>query len=429
MTVIFEEFRRNIKGNLLVDLLLLVQFALCFYLVIFFISYYIDMNEVSDDYIRHMDKNYYQVQLSEFLSISEDDDILWKAEVGIDFLKNNDKFYYMNAMPDALVNFMEEDLYSHVDSENVKKFEQGTDPSGAYQDGIKWGPALYTYSVDYKAQQFHDFQLDCGRLFYQEEFSHMNREQVVPIILGYEYKEFFELEEEFRIRWDLIEFNCKVIGFLAKDTNATIIDPLYLDRYILFPLMEFSYYPETADEMDNHLWNYFRLFTGWVVTDVDVSQNKLAHEFSDFTLTYGLPLMAGSIHTSGTVVFADEITDTVNLITILLIVMFIFVIISFIITIINKVEKNMSVYAIHLMNGGSILMIFYAILFEILFVLFIAGGVAIAWHRRGILSNPDVLKRYLLILLGFIAVTIFFVILMLLKKIKGINIEELMREK
>ncbi|KAF6576889.1 ABC transporter permease [Listeria sp. FSL L8-0308] len=111
------------------------------------------------------------------------------------------------------------------------KFQYG------YEAGHETPDAYESIQVN---QQFIDhfaIQTSEGRLFQAGDYNVKN--DVIPIILGYEYKDYFKLKQIIHVGYMGVNLKCKVIGFLGQHSfynNGYALK--YLDKLVVFPSLE-----------------------------------------------------------------------------------------------------------------------------------------------------------------------------------------------
>lgn len=87
---------------------------------------------------------------------------------------------------------------------------------------------------------------------------------MVPVLLGYEYKDTFNVGDELEVEYIFKPFKFKVVGILNKDSHIMRLgEPLYLDRYIVMPSINCLYSPASPDEDLFQVRHYVNKLEGW----------------------------------------------------------------------------------------------------------------------------------------------------------------------
>lgn len=223
-----------------------------------------------------------------------------KAKEFRDYLRNNDKF--------KLLIIQNRSFYI----ENFKgdgKFIEQEDRNPFISPGYS---SIKNISFDSNFLEFFKLPVDEGRFLNKEDF---NRTDVVPIVLGSNYREIYKLGDEFKAEDNIHNkiYKYKVIGFLKEDSycleDTQQVETINLNNYMLLPYMDsfidteetffrldfydsqgaiFSRNPEKnaeyfneirskSEEMDLYKYKYysseeqFKEFEGFVKSDLEQS--------------------------------------------------------------------------------------------------------------------------------------------------------------
>ncbi|WP_251509884.1 FtsX-like permease family protein [Paenibacillus polysaccharolyticus] len=134
---------------------------------------------------------------------------------------------------------------SHLPATFQYGYEAGQETPDAYE------------SLQVNQQFLEHFQVKTyeGRLFHAEDYNLNNT--VVPIIVGYEYKDYLQLGQSVNVGYMGIELKCKIVGILEQNSFYNDSYALrYMDRVIILPSLEADdiyAYPETL--MLKLLWD------------------------------------------------------------------------------------------------------------------------------------------------------------------------------
>lgn len=108
-------------------------------------------------------------------------------------------------------------------------------------------------------------EVEEGNLFTNESYSIDNK--VVPVLLGSNYKNYFELNEKIFISYMGINLECKVLGFLKENSYYNNSYNLqYLDDYIILPSLEYQNYLEYNESFIKKL--LLDKCSGYIVTEL-----------------------------------------------------------------------------------------------------------------------------------------------------------------
>lgn len=223
-----------------------------------------------------------------------------KAKEFRDYLRNNDRFKIVVITDRAF----------HI--ENFKGDGKFIDfKYNDYNVGDGYS-AIKNIGFDSNFLEFFKLPVDEGRFLNKEDF---NRTDVVPIVLGSNYRERYKLGDEFKAKDNIHNkiYKYKVIGFLKEDSycleSTQQVETINLNNYMLLPYMDsfidteedafhlsfystqgaiFSKHPEKnmeyfneirskSEEMDLYKYKYysseeqFKEFEGFVKSDIEQS--------------------------------------------------------------------------------------------------------------------------------------------------------------
>ena len=105
-------------------------------------------------------------------------------------------------------------------------------------------------SIQISNNVISDFSLEIniGRGFRQEDFS-SEKENPIPIILGSDLKDSYNLNDEFWAQYLYEDYLFKVIGFLSPGSQIQrSTGTINLDSYYVMPSVEFTYRPTTETQ-------------------------------------------------------------------------------------------------------------------------------------------------------------------------------------
>lgn len=269
-------------------------------------------------------------------------------------------------------------------------FDENTKTNNISLNSIQIGDLSYDY-----------FELNSmiieGNGFDDNDFNYYGT-GYIPVILGYEYIDFLEIGDVFKMNYLTKTLELEVVGFLAKDTTIITNFTNYLcDRFLIIPFFNFLYSP-TNDE-DEYFqkihyslknWGYIKINDG---EDFNTYQAKFDSINDSFKLSYILndTYIVDYIINSSNTLYSSKglfLISSVFLFIILAVVCLFIYILDY--------RSNKKIYAIHLVCGCNILKIKQRIYTKIVvqFVISIVLAVLININIIGSISNYD-LQRYL----------------------------------
>lgn len=350
----FLSLLRNTKNTILS----IIQMTICFVFLYFLINQSLitltEMKKISDVI---GNKNFYSFQMIDEINILNNNEDSKKIKDFYEIIKNK---YNKN------ISFYSDE---NLNLRNFVGIDNFTSPGGANED-FSWVRAI---NIDLNFINNFNFKIDSGRYFINEDFE-INKESPIPVILGNEYKNFFELG-------DLIEYKnqyggdirkLKVVGFLDKNTIFISDDTsINLDSYLIYPLQSIdntisldSGNPE-YENMINFL--QVRLFRETLINTDSNSIifdeiNSIISENSLLNLIYIKDLSESQINLINE--FKSSVLDQITGVTL----SFIFVTIGLIFNSLNKIKLQYKEFGIHISYGCSIENIFFRILLEFIFL-------------------------------------------------------------
>lgn len=114
-------------------------------------------------------------------------------------------------------------------------------------------------------QHILDLSLYDGAIFDNEDMFCSDVTNIVPLIVGYNYKELLNVNDTLLIHHIGINFNCKVIGIMNENSYAPIGNKMVsLDDYLLLPSFEFPNSPATSDELYMQSAFYLQKINGYI---------------------------------------------------------------------------------------------------------------------------------------------------------------------
>lgn len=260
---------------------------------------------------------------------------------------------------------------------NKKKWEKKF--LNGYEDDVPIdlfeGPYYPFKAVQINKQGFENFSIPVnkGTPFVEEDYFYDNT-GVIPVLMGAEYKPFYQIGDEITARYLFKDVKLVIKGFIAPDTLVfnPVYPELYLDRYIVMPAQQFSEGPRNKEELSFQQGHYLNLVNGTILSDDSpyVVRSKLEHikTISDFTDTQ----LIGANGPSLDIIFS-AINVNVRLLSIIACALLIVSIFTLSILMTTKMQDNLKNISIHLISGATLKQLFSYYLAEIIFMLGLPG--------------------------------------------------------
>lgn len=214
-----------------------------------------------------------------------------------------------------------------------------------------------------------NLEMDLGNYFSKDDFI-LKEKPYCNVILGYEYKDYFNVDDNIKAEYLGREFNFRVIGFLKKDTNIVRNNNVInLDRYICMPAfteLNYKLFPDLATIALSQQAN------GQILTlneKIDVA--KIVEDTSNKYGTFKFEVYGDSGNESRKIIKLSD--DVINKIRLMNNILIIFTIISITISLISRIQKDCYRFGVQLLCGASI----YNILIQITIELFLVIGIAV----------------------------------------------------
>lgn len=233
---------------------------------------------------------------------------------------------------------------------------------------------------------FNQFQLEDkisnGRAFILEDFYLNGRNDVINVILGYEYTDIYKINDEFKALYSGFECNFKVIGFLEKNTMINFFNKFVpLDYNVIIPSFNIS--PQTFDDSDKRNKVFYNIHYsnktwGFIVVNDKQDANSVKGQFESIAKGYNLEYYCepfGGIYENKNIApsLSDINQNTLFFSTISIIILCITMTLTFI----KNFDKNIKNYSIYLVNGVSLNTIKKKIYFEIVILIFVSCALSL----------------------------------------------------
>lgn len=281
-------------------------------------------------------------------------------------IRNTDKIIYLSNVchPIDIIN-------QNIPLKFTFNYEIGDNNNPQFIEDESGEKDLYTWvkgcQISKESKELFDLRMDLGTFFDDEDYK--LKDYSINIILGYEYRNLFQLGDEIDLELFFSKFKGKVIGFLSKDSNIIRKEGIVnLDRYVLIP---------SFIEMDKSINYDFRSIllaeqaNGEIVTfdkSIDIPKiiSKTSNKYA--TLQFNVRNVDGDL-TEGMLGISMYALKYIRLLNTIIIV---FTIISISLIMIAKLNSEHYRYGVQIFSGASMRDIINQIVFEILLLVLLS---------------------------------------------------------
>ena len=205
-----------------------------------------------------------------------------------------------------------------------------------------------------------------GRLFLEKDYSSNN--EILPILLGNDYKIYCKLNQNITLYYLGKEFTCEIVGFLEKDSYYNNgYDIKSLDRYIILPSIEMNLntLPLNAEEKSFELKLFLDKCAGYLYSDCSGAylQNLINSKCYDLDIQ---PYSIEGVFSFYPTMWGLEGESLLNLMILFVGIILVSSVLCMSINMSSKIIFFKKYYAIIIANGVEIKKIFWAVALEIL---------------------------------------------------------------
>lgn len=448
MSMIIKETIRSFYNNVYVNILLMLEFIICFFLFITILTYYIDIG--NDEEVQMINNINGRKWYSMSVDVS-DSNIMSKIAQEADGYERLNEFYnklvdneYCDVMTwrsDQCIYIEQEIFDTKVGSDKYENFVDEYDyANDNYVHELDGDVVISLRSVqlNYQAYEYLNIKLEQGDGWNADDMNIDSDEAVLPILLGYDYKDAFSVGDTFEIQIPCMSlgdwhYKVKVAGILEGDQWIPTTDPYKdaqsLDDQVICPVgMNITYEPTTQDLCAKYSFGQYTEALAY--SHMSIKNNHTYEEVirycNSLSQKYDVYRLMFTSMGFGLTLLKNETETTIHVFTMLTFLIVVFTAFCLISTAINRINKNIRVYAIYISNGSSMANIIlpYAIEMFILFIpAFVVNMMLIRAQSWALNCIPIVVLAIVIILAYVVACAIVSI------KLKTINIEELMRAK
>lgn len=427
MRILIKEVIWNFKQSFISNIILIFQLAICFWLICMLSNSFIDMGfkKYYKDFVKS-DEIYYQFSFYEspfiLTELSSDTRALENTKSFINDLRNQKNFTYAKYTSNHNVFINNEELEKRGLSKNdLNNFL-------AYDSGDPKLTSLLSHQMDRNGFNHFKFKFYDGRGFKEDDYILKSSSDTVSIILGYKYKDIFNIGEKIRFVYAGKQLEGEIIGILEKDSSIfnNNINLTPLDNEIILPLTDFEYMPENMDEQYHQAIVYVDMLGGSnIIAPIDSNNIDISRNIYNLCTMYDFMKFNPSLTatTNGLNMFKGESEQTIKLIFCMIIIMVIFCIFTFIMNMYTKIEANMRRYLIQILQGASINHILATYILEIFIVIILALGISCYLLRKEITIS----YTFLLLLAILASIVTILTSITIVYRLKNLDSDKLLR--
>lgn len=254
-----------------------------------------------------------------------------------------------------------------------------------------------------------------GRLFTEEEMNVDFSTQTIPIILGYNLRNRHQIGDTFEGKYMLRDVKFKVIGVLEPNSYIILTNigdddvgdfyHEYLDNAYITPMVNCIDTPKSKDEKTFIRVLYMFKLNSIIAAPADYNSGEIRAKMDDLANKYDMyDFEVISISKQELKILKLVCKDSIDIMTVLAAILFVFSFICLFAIMSVKMNKNVEYYAIHLMVGASRQRIILYILTEIILVVSMAHSLSYVIIRKLIGSQIRYTLTWLIVsLLAFMA--------------------------
>ena len=450
MLTVIKETGRSFMKSLFFNLILIAQLAICFWLFSLLLNNFFTMGyeKLNQDYAVGDDMYYYAA----ISSVGDNSEEFYRdAQAFVEDLYQQTDFTYMKF---DLADFtsMRMDVWNNqVSGQDYKRrgaTPRGVDPNEALNENQEAEEANTESTADHQWVDIKDCILDFASFQHfplqyiaghgpaEEDFILHKGQDTIPIVLGYEYRDDFQIGDKIPLKLVEMPLYGEVVGILEQHSYTYLnavdvanIEYAYLDDSIILPYLMFDYWA-TEDHPEEY-WTQVNLLTnqynGYLVTPKDADPLQVSRTYRAICDKLSMSRFAISLtaETSGMRMFAGENQQSIRVIVVLVIAMGIFCVFILITNMLAKIDRNIRTYLIQMTNGASIWHIITQYILEMILVVIPACIIS------GILLKKELLISYqfLVIIVSLSLLCLGISAFMISMKLANLKTDELLRRK
>lgn len=297
-------------------------------------------------------------------------------------------------------------------------------PLNAVQIGLR---AMIDFDLESKMEK--------GRCFTTEECVVKTKLKVIPVLLGYDYEQYYELGDQIKVNHLNYPVKLKVIGFLRKGSyypyeNSTIM----LDRMIVMPFLEFldepteQYARFQKDHYDEKNWGNIGFDNNDNIAEITETFNNLCKKYDlfyqiRFPQDFEKPIKESQLTVIKQTKFALRLISIVFFAIISLVIMSLMI---------KNIDLNKKRYAIYLICGSNLTKLkikVFAVVGLIYSLGYLISFIVVYGLMNKLLVKSEFLKTLFLPIGEIYGVMVLVLILVLNRYIKKLNFTYALRQR
>ena len=401
--ILWEDIRRNINQYLIV---------VCVYTLM--IVFFNQMIQIENKVLNRQDR-YERIASQEFIRIAFNQDYtpLYDQPKSLQYLKlmheklrTAEEFHYYE--------INDQFLYI-LNYDGAPIFREMYEDGNPYREdivmeinGTKYPPAATIKSVQLSLNCFSHFDLKImeGEGFKEEDYIYKIND-IVPVILGYDYREQYEIGQDLQGIYIAEPFTFRVIGFLEENSYLQVgANIKYLDRYMIIPFFNCEN-PVNLQDKIFQIRHYGLKTSGFILPLEERIHSNIENIINHMAKECNLEEYSiWSIRDNG--INHSKIADQLHLGLIALIVMFIAASATFMVVIFNKkIIRDKDIYWAYMVSGLNISIIRKIIQLQILAVLIVSdclnAAMQILFFKPSLYNNIInlIVSLFIFIITGF----------------------------
>lgn len=361
--IYFLEFFRDKKNSLVQFVLTIIQFTLCFLIIIFSINQLsltrYEGEKFTTQYLDHdfyqlvdhfQNDEYYQVEEVNRLKKTYEELAAWE---GITYLE----FIYQP------VSLKSED----VKTERMRQDYGLGNEISFDMNGQKY-VSVNSLRINENGIRESGFRVQQGRLFAKEDYEY-KRGNRIPVIIGCGLAEKYQLGD--RVQGLNLEpdVTFEIIGVLEPDTKVLQGKAFtYVDHYMILPSVGFIHEPDNAEDMVMQKIYYLQKLNGIVKTKW--SREELTKALGRLTADGGFQEFDMiSYEDSAIEIWGNMSENSIKLLLFLSTITIIFSSVGLAILLMNKFYKNIYEYTVYILSGGTYSTVMKFFFIDVCFIL------------------------------------------------------------
>lgn len=329
---------------------------------------------------------------------------------------------------DEYLDFLAGSLYQGYYNKNPQEIEKLKTENG------KEARRFLACKMDANAMNHYALEVSQGKLFDTEDYILDMKEKKIAVILGSNYERYFKVGDIIKMYFLGIDVEAKVIGILKpgmlikndKTYEQLGDEPNTLDFSIIIPYFGIKGAASNIDDINFITVQYLNQLSGTMIFDNKVTKKEIYNELrriNDYYLESNIFTVNSSITKSGFFFFQGEYSQSMRIISVLIILLLTICIFNIYLSMLNSIKSKTYIYAIQIMNGKSWRSIIIENVAEVFIIFVISLLFVFAVNTHWFYQNALFYIKYFLIIIGVLLV----IEILLIKHLSKMDIDQMMR--